>query len=185
MFPSRALNACRRSLLLQKRSHVLSSSRFASTSTTEARLEETGLTLPPPGKPKANYGMVTWDGNLIYLSGHLPIDAKGSLTIGKLGRELDTKKGYDTAQLVGLNLLSTLKNELGDLDRVEKVIKIFGIVNSEANFTEQHLVMNGASDLLIKVFGNEVGYHSRSSIGANALPLNAAVEIECIVRVKA
>ena len=133
----------------------------------EDRLREATLVLPPPGSPKANYQLVSRDGDLLYLSGHLPSRADGTLVTGKLGKgDLTVEQGYEAASFAALNLLATVKEAVGDLDRVEKVVKIFGIVASKDDFTEQHLVMNGASDVLSLALGQQVGgAHSRSAIG--------------------
>jgi enamine deaminase RidA (YjgF/YER057c/UK114 family) len=154
---------------------------------TEKQLEELGLTLPPAGGPKANYVPCQRVGNLLYLSGHLPVTADGALLTGRIGPASGHKSvedGYEAAKQVGLNLIATLKQELGDLDRVEQVVKLFGIVQSHEDFKEQHLVVNGCSDLLVQVFGKERGMHARSAIGTNSLPLDISVEIEAIVQFK-
>lgn len=152
----------------------------------EAALAKAGLVLPAPGAPKANYNMLCWaPGGVLYLSGHLPITTSGALLKGRLGEAgMGVEQGYEHARWVGLNLLATLKKELGDLDRVEKVVKLLGVVNSTDGFTEQHLVVNGCSDLLMLAFGDEVGYHARSAIAANTLPLGTSVEIEAIFKIK-
>lgn len=154
----------------------------------ESRMEAAGITLPPPGAPKANYRLASRVEDLLYLSGHLPIKIDGTLCTGKLGGGdggLTVEEGYEAARWCGLNLVSTMKDVLGgDLSRVSKVVKLFGIVRSDDSFDQQHLVVNGASDVMSEVFGEEVGgRHSRSAIGANALPLGIAVEVEAIVRV--
>ena len=142
--------------------------------------------LPPPGAPKANYRLVHRDGDLLYLSGHLPARMDGSLVTGVLGDGLSVEQGYDAARWAALNLASSMKEALGgDLSRVVKVVKVFGIVQSSDAFHEQHLVVNGASDALKEILGASVGgEHARSAIGTNALPLDVAVEVEAIVRVR-
>lgn len=123
----------------------------------------------------------------MYVSGHLPIGVDGTLIAGALGPDqggLTVEQGYAAARLCGLNIIATLKNQLGDLDRVEQVIKIFGIVNSHTDFKHHHLVMDGCSDVIMEVFGKDVGYHARSAIGTNTLPLDIAVEVEAIVKFK-
>mmetsp|Transcript_1875 Transcript_1875/g.3458 ORF Transcript_1875/g.3458 Transcript_1875/m.3458 type:complete len:179 (+) Transcript_1875:129-665(+) len=148
-------------------------------STIDHRLKELGITLPPPGAPKANYGMACLaQGNMLYVSGHLPVRDDGSLVVGRLG-DLSVEEGYEGARLCGINMLSTVDDRVG-LDKVKRVTKIFGIVNSTLDFEEQHLVLNGCSDLMIEVFGKERGYHARSAIGTNTLPLGMAVEVEGI-----
>lgn len=162
---------------------------------TEQRLEELGIALPPPPKAAANYVPCQRVGNLLFLSGHLPLKDGITLLTGKVGKTITTgdndnglktvEDGYEAARQVGLNLIATLQNELGgDLDRVEQIVKVFGIVQSADDFHEQHKVVNGCSDLLVDVFGAERGRHARSAIGTNALPLDLMVEIEAIVQVR-
>eukprot|EP00980_Cylindrotheca_fusiformis_P008177 scaffold1729_cov117-Cylindrotheca_fusiformis.AAC.15 len=153
----------------------------------EKRLEEMGITLPPPAAPRANYNSVCYtSGNMLYVSGHLPFHPDGTLMTGRIGENgLDKDYGYEAARHAALNIVSTLKQELGDLDRVEKVVKVFGIVQSSDDFKEQHLVMDGCSDLMMEVFGKEAGYHARSAIGTSTLPIDISVEVEAIVQIKA
>lgn len=147
--------------------------------------EELGLTLPPAPKAAANYIPCQRSGDLLFLSGHLPLNEDGSLHTGRIGpSDQSVEYGYQAARQVGLNMIATLKEELGDLDRVDQIVKLFGIVQSSNDFHEQHKVVNGCSDLMVQVFGEERGLHARSAIGTNALPLDTAVEIEAIVRVK-
>jgi len=154
----------------------------------ERRLEELNISLPTAPTPKANYNIVCHaSGNMLYLSGHLPVKVDGTLLTGRIGPDSDGEKvehGYEAARWCGLNIISTLKEQLGDLDRVEKVVKVFGIVNSTTDFKHQHLVMDGCSDVIMEVFGNPVGYHARSAIGTNTLPLDMSVEVEAIVQIK-
>ena len=152
---------------------------------TEKRMAEAGITLSPaPPKAAANYAPCQRTGNLLYLSGHLPLKEDGNLMTGQIG-PTDVEYGYQAARQVGLNIIATLKEELGgDLDRVDQIVKLFGIVQSTDDFHEQHKVINGCSDLMMEVFGKERGLHARSAIGTNALPLNLSVEIEAIVRIK-
>ena len=120
----------------------------------EANLESLDITLPPPPTPKANYDIVCRDGNILYISGHLPISSEGELLSGVVGPASGGKsieEGYAAARLTGLNIISTLKNTLGDLDRVEQIVKVFGIVNSTTDFKEQHKVIDGCSDLMMEV----------------------------------
>ena len=127
--------------------------------------------------------MCTRVGNLIYTAGHLPVDAEGTIIAGRVGSELTTDEGYAAARSVALNIMATLKKELGDLSRVERIVKLTAFVNCIESFSSQPKVVNGASDLLGDVFG-EAGKHARSAVGVNALPLNVPVEIEAIVLVK-
>jgi enamine deaminase RidA (YjgF/YER057c/UK114 family) len=152
---------------------------------TEKNLEALAIDLPPAPKPAANYIPCQQSGDLLFLSGHLPLREDGSILKGRIGpNSLSVEHGYEAARQVGLNLIATLKDTLGDLDRVEQVVKLFGIVQSSDDFHEQHKVINGCSDLMIQVFGKERGLHARSAIGTNALPLDTSVEIEAIVRIK-
>lgn len=169
---------------------VTTSSRHSSVTSlnmvqTEQRLQDLGLELPPPPKAAANYLPCQRSGNMLYLSGHLPMMNDGSLMTGKLGgngRDLD--HGISAARQAGLNILATLKDQVGDLDNVEQIVKLLGIVQSADDFHEQHKVMNGCSDLLCEVLGPDRGVHARSAIGTNALPLDSSVEVEAIVRIR-
>lgn len=148
----------------------------------EQRLSELGIVLPEPAAPVANYVGAVRSGNLVFLAGAGPRDEEGSYVTGRLGEDLTLEEGYDAARLAGISLLSALKAEIGDLDRVTRVVKVFGMVNSDPGFHDQSRVMNGFSDLMVEVFG-ERGRHARSVAGMAALPLNFAVEIEMIVEV--
>lgn len=149
----------------------------------EERLENLGIKLPVPGTPTANYVSCVQDGNIIYLSGHGPFkDGKPAFT-GKLGRDLSVEDGYQAARLCAIGHLGVLKAHLGDLDRVDRILKLLAFVASADGFTEQSKVVNGASDLLVEVFG-ERGRHARSAIGTSQLPLDIPVEIEMIVRIR-
>ncbi len=149
------------------------------------RLHELGLTLPPAWQPQGmSFVPCVRSGNLLFVSGHGPRREDGSFITGKLGQDLDWQAGYEAARRVALDLLATVQAELGDLDRVRRIVKLLGMVNSTPDFTKQPLVINGASDLLIAVFGYERGSHARSAVGMVALPTNIAVEIEMIVEVE-
>lgn len=149
----------------------------------EARLKEMGIELPPAVTPVANYVPAVRTGNLIFLSGHGPFKEDGSLITGKVGADLTIEQGYETARRVAIGLLGSLKAVIGDLDRVNRFVKLLGLVNCTAEFADQPKVINGASDLFVEVFGDK-GKHARSAVGTNALPLNIAVEIEMIVEVE-
>lgn len=136
-----------------------------------------------PSKPMANYVKAVRTGNLLFLAGHGPTKADGTNIQGKVGKDLTTEQGIDAARVTGISILSTLKAELGDLNRVKRVVKVLGMVNCTENFTDQPKVMNGFSDLMVAVFG-EKGKHARSAVGMYALPSNIAVEIEIIVEVE-
>jgi len=155
----------------------------------EKKIEELGIELPAAPAPKANYNIICQvpNENTLYVSGHLPIKADGTLITGALAPEgggLTVEEGYEAARYCGLNIIATLKNHLGDLDKVEQVVKVFGIVNSSTDFKHQHLVMDGCSDLIMEVFNKPIGYHARSAIGTNTLPLDASVEVEAIIKIK-
>lgn len=149
----------------------------------EEKLKELGVDLIVPTKPVANYAKAVRTGNLIYLSGHGPTKADGTDIIGKVGKDLKVEQGIEAAKRTAISLISTLKMELGgDLSRVKRIVKVNGWVNCTDTFKDQPKVMNGCSDLLVAVFG-EKGKHARTSLGANALPSNIAIEIEMIVEV--
>jgi enamine deaminase RidA (YjgF/YER057c/UK114 family) len=144
----------------------------------EARLKELNITLPPVPPPVANYVDSVRVGNLLFLAGNTAgPDWKYK---GKLGKELTVQEGYDTARQVGLIMLAKVRAALGSLDRVKRVAKVLGMVNSAEGFSDQPRVMNGFSDLMVEVFG-EAGKHARSAVGMAALPGNSAVEVEMIV----
>lgn len=150
----------------------------------EAKLEEMGIEIPAAVTPVANYVPAVRSGNLIFLSGHGPYQEEGTLITGRVGESLTTEQGYEAARRVAIGLLGSLKALIDDLDRVKQVVKLLGMVNCSADFVDQPKVINGASDLLVEVFGDR-GKHARSAVGMNALPLNIAVEIEMIVEVEA
>jgi enamine deaminase RidA (YjgF/YER057c/UK114 family) len=145
-----------------------------------AKLAELGLQLPPAPAPKGVYKPHVVLEDLIYTSGHLPVDAAGGLVTGRLGEQLDVNAGYRAAQLAALNILASLRKEFGSLDRVQQVVKVLGAVNCTSDFTQQPAVINGCSELFAAVFGPEAGVGARSAIGVNALPLGVPVEIEAI-----
>ncbi|MGF6239426.1 MULTISPECIES: RidA family protein [Paraburkholderia] len=146
------------------------------------RLHARGLKLPQVPTPIGNFRHCTREGNLLFLSGQGPLNEAGSLMTGKVGATVSTEEAYGHAQLVGLNLLAVLHNELGDLQRVKRVVKLLGMVNATPEFTEHPHVINGCSDLFVDVFG-EAGRHSRSAVGMGSLPGNITVEIEAIVAI--
>jgi enamine deaminase RidA (YjgF/YER057c/UK114 family) len=150
----------------------------------EARIKEIGLALPPPPKPGGNYVPGVRVGNLLFLSGHGPgrVDGVPSAR-GKVGRDLSIEDGYKVAREVGINLLGTAKALLGSLDKVKRVVKVLGMVNSVEGFGDQPKVINGFSDLMVEVFG-ENGRHARSAVGMAELPSGIPVEIEMILEVE-
>ncbi|MFC1545577.1 RidA family protein [Gemmatimonadota bacterium] len=149
----------------------------------EAKLQELGITLPEPPSPVANYVNTVRTGNLIFLAGKGPRSADGTEITGKLGREVTIEEGYRAARLTAINQLAVLKAELGDLNRVVRIVKVLGMVNSDPSFVEQPAVINGFSDLMVEVFG-ERGRHARAAVGMVSLPRGQAVEIEMIVEVE-
>jgi enamine deaminase RidA (YjgF/YER057c/UK114 family) len=150
----------------------------------EARIKQLGITFPTPGKPLGNYIPGVRIGNLLYLSGHGPIREGRPSARGKLGRDLSVEEGYAVAREVGINLLGSARSVLGSLDRVKRVVKVLGMVNSAEGFGEQPKVINGFSDLMVEVFG-ERGRHARSAVGMAELPMGIPVEIEMILEVDA
>ena len=152
----------------------------------EGRLRALGLELPALSVPRGNYVRARPDGRTLYLAGHgPPPDAEGRRITGKVGSDLTLAEGYEAARRAGLGLLATLATELGDLRRVEAVLRVFGMVNVAPGFVALPEVIDGCSDLLVAVFGPEVGRHARSAIGVAALPHDLAVEIEAVVAVRA
>ena len=148
----------------------------------EARLKTLGIQLPPAPTPLASYVPVVRTGNLVYLAGQGPLAGGKPTVTGKVGAELTEEEGYKAARATILISLAVLRAEIGSLDRVRRIVKLVGWVNSAPGFTRQPWVVNGASDLLVEIFG-DAGKHARSSVGANELPLNIPVEIELIVEV--
>ena len=150
----------------------------------DARLKELGITLPEPAAAVASYKPYVITGGLLYISGQLPF-ADGTLITGKLGDRLDVTAGFNAAYYCGIGLIAQMKAALdGDLDRVEKVVKLGGFVASTADFTDQPKVVNGTSDLMQKVFG-EKGEHARSAVGVPVLTLDASVEVDAIIAISA
>jgi len=151
----------------------------------EARIKELGITLPSPPKPMGNYIPAVRVGNLLFLSGHGPIRVGDQpLTRGKVGRDMSTEDAYKVAREVGINLLGSARATLGSLDKVKRVVKVLGMVNAVESFGEQPKVINGFSDLMVEVFG-ENGRHARSAVGMGSLPAGIPVEIEMILELNA
>lgn len=150
----------------------------------EQKITTLNIVLPEPSSPVANYvpAVSFLEDKLLYLSGTGPKKPDGSYIVGTIGLDLSKEEGYEAAKLAGINLLARLKKELGDLNRVKRIVKVTGMVNSTKDFNEQPAVINGFSDLMVDVFG-ERGRHSRSAIGMVSLPMNIAVEIEMLVEI--
>ncbi len=153
-------------------------------SSPEKRIEELHLTLPPAPKPVAVYKTAVKFGNMLYVSGHGPLKADKSLILGRLGQDLTVEQGKEAARQTGLAILATIRDVLGSLDKVKRVIKTFGMVNCTDDFLDQPKVINGYSELMKDVFGDDAGVGARSAVGHNSLPGNIAVEIECIFEVE-
>jgi enamine deaminase RidA (YjgF/YER057c/UK114 family) len=149
----------------------------------DKKLKDLKIELIPPTKPIANYVKAVRTGNLIFLAGHGPTRADGSNITGKVGKDLTLEQGVEAAKVTAISLLSTLKSEVGDLNKVKRIVKVNGWVNCHADFADQPKVMNGCSDLLVAVFGDK-GKHARTSLGTNALPTNIAIEIEMVVELE-
>lgn len=147
------------------------------------RLEELGIELPPVAVPAAAYVPFVQSGNLVFLSGHIARQA-GKPRVGQLGSDMATEAGKAAARAVAIDLLGTLQAAVGDLERVRRIVKLLSLVNSSATYTEHHLVTNGASELMVQVFGAERGAHARSAFGVAQLPMGACVEIELIAEVQ-
>jgi enamine deaminase RidA (YjgF/YER057c/UK114 family) len=150
----------------------------------EQQLNAKHLELPPAPKPAGVYKPVVHHGDLVYVSGHGPLKADGSLITGRVGADLDLEAGKAAARQVGLAILATLKQDLGSLDRVVRVIKSLGMVNCTPDFADHPKVINGYSELMAEVFGPEAGVGARSAVGMGSLPGNIAVEIEAIFQIK-
>ena len=148
----------------------------------EDKLKELGIELNSPPSPVANYIPVQQTGNLIYLSGQGPRDKSGNFITGKVGKDISADEAYELAKNTAINLISVMKSYLGSLDRIEKIVKVLGMVNSTSDFKDHPKVINGCSDFFVEVFG-EKGRHARSAVGMGSLPNNMAVEIEIIVEV--
>ena len=165
---------------------ILFSAAFAdkaSAQDPEKKLKELNIILPEIKTPAASFVHAVRVGNLLFLSGKGPTGLDGVSIKGKVGKDLSVVQGMAAARLVAINQIAVLKNELGDLKKVKRIVKVLGMVNCEGDFTEQSRVINGFSDLMVEVFG-EKGRHARSAVGMSSLPGNIAVEVEVIVEVE-
>ncbi|MFD1709486.1 RidA family protein [Ottowia sp. GY511] len=147
----------------------------------QSQLDQLGITLPPVSVPAAAYVPFVRTGDLVFLSGHIA-RKDGKPWVGRMGQDMTTAQGAEAARAVAIDLMGTLKAAVGDLDKVRRIVKVMSLVNSTPDFTEQHLVTNGCSELLAQVFGDK-GAHARSAFGVPTLPLGACVEIELIAEV--
>ncbi|MBL8345557.1 MAG: RidA family protein [Rubrivivax sp.] len=149
----------------------------------QERLQALGISLPPVGVPAAAYVPFVRTGNLVFVSGHIA-RKDGKPWVGQLGAGIGTEEGKLAARAIAIELMGTLQAATGDLARVKRIVKVMSLVNSTPTFTEQHLVTNGCSELLVEVFGKEIGAHARSAFGVAQIPLGACVEIELIAEVQ-
>lgn len=149
----------------------------------EKRLEELGIELPPTREPIGDYVAISRVGNILYVAGHAPIENGKRVYLGQLGTDYNLEQGQAAARLTIINMIRTIKDYLGDLDRLKQVIKLNGYVNSAPDFIDQPAVIDGASKLLVEVFG-ERGKHARTAIGTSVLPFNLSVEIEAVLEVE-
>ena len=153
--------------------------------TIEERIANLGYNLPTASAPVANYvstvGVET--AGLVFTSGHVPRNPDASFITGRLGKDMSTEAGYEAAKNVAISILSSLKTEIGDLDQVERVVKVLCMINSTPEFTDHPSVANGASDLMVEIFGDK-GRHARSAVGMASLPANVPVEIEMVIQVR-
>jgi enamine deaminase RidA (YjgF/YER057c/UK114 family) len=147
------------------------------------RLQDLGITLPPVAIPAAAYVPFVRTGNLVFLSGHIA-KRDGQPWVGQLGKTMGTEEGQQAARAIAIDLLGTLQAAVGDLERVRRIVKVMSLVNSTGDYTEQHLVTNGASQLFAQVFGDQIGAHARSAFGVAQIPLGACVEIELIAEIE-
>ena len=148
------------------------------------RLAQMGITLHTPPSPIGNFVNHTRAGNLLHLSGQGPCTSDGVLHTGKVGLDVTAEQAYAHARLTGINLIAVLHDALGDLNRVAKVVKLLGMVNATPDFASHPSVINGCSDLMVEVFGTQIGSHARSAVGMGSLPNNITVEIEAIVEIR-
>ncbi len=152
------------------------------TGTVEQRLVELGIDIPTPAPAVGNYVGAVTTGKLVFVSGHGPYRDGSYHHIGKVDTEVSVEQAYESARITMINALASLKAEIGSLDRVTRIVKLFGMVNSDPDFKRQPEVINGASDLLVEIFGDR-GRHGRSAVGLGALPMGISVEIEMIVEI--
>jgi len=149
----------------------------------EARIQELHLVLPATPKPVAKYKTAVLAGNMLYVSGHGPLKADGKMIQGRVGADVTPEQGKEAARVAGLAILSTVRNTLGSLDKVKRLVKTLGMVNCTAEFKDHPQVINGFSELMAEVFGDDAGVGARSAVGMGSLPSNIPVEIECILEV--
>lgn len=161
----------------------LSTEAIQAQNSAEEKLIELGIELPTAAQPVANYVNIVQTGNLLFLAGKGPSLPEGGYITGKLGRDLTIEEGYEAARLTGINQLAVLRDFLGSLNKVKRVVKVLGMVNATDDFTKHPEVINGFSDLMVELFGSK-GKHARAAVGMASLPRNIAVEIEMIVEIE-
>ncbi len=149
----------------------------------ENKLKQMGIEIKEASSPVAAYVNCVRSGQLLFISGKLPVKDGKILYKGKVGKNLSVEEAQKAAELCIIEILSVVKAEISDLDKIKKIVKITGYIQSADDFYEQHLVLNGASNLLLEIFGREKGTHSRAALGMNALPLNSAIEIDAVVEI--
>jgi enamine deaminase RidA (YjgF/YER057c/UK114 family) len=162
---------------------VLALTNVVNAQDAETKLKEKGIVLITPSSPVANYVNVVRVGDMLYLAGKGPLKADNTYITGKVGKDLTIEQGYEAARLAAIAHLAVIKNELGSLNKVKRIVKVLGMVNCTEDFKDQPKVINGYSDLMVEIFG-EKGKHARSAVGMAALPFNMAVEVEVIVEVE-
>ena len=151
--------------------------------TIENKIKEIGLTLPKATDPVGSYLATKFVGKMLYISGQISINEKGELIKGKLGKDLKTEDGYEAAKRCGLSIVSQVKKACGDdLSKVKSCVKLTGFVNSTEDFTEQPKVINGASELIVSIFG-DAGMHTRAAVSTNSLPLGVSVEVDAVFEI--
>jgi len=158
-------------------------SNDTTTNKIDERLTELGIALPEPSSPVANYVNAVTTGNLVFLAGKGPKQDDGTYITGKVGADLTEEEGYEAARIAGINQLAALKAEIGNLDRVTRIVKVTGMVNCTPDYANQPEVVNGFSDLMVEVFGDK-GKHARAAVGMGSLPRNIAVEVEMVVEIE-
>ena len=162
---------------------LLTSASLTFAQTAEENIKKLNIELFKPSPPIANYVKAVRTGNLVFMAGHGPSRADGTSIKGKLGADMTIEQGYEAARVAAISVLSSLKAEIGDLNKVKRIVKVKGMVNCTADFLDQPKVINGCSDLLVEIFG-EKGKHARAAVGMVSLPSNIAVEIEMVIELE-
>ena len=147
------------------------------------KVKALGIELKDKGEPTNSFVYAVRTGNLLFLAGHISVDTEGKVIAGKVGKDLSVKEGAEAARMSGISILSTINQQLGGLDKVKRFVKVTGMVNATPDFTQHATVMNGFSNLMLEVFGDDVK-HARAAVGMGSLPANAAVEIEVVLEIK-